>query len=186
MRLKLIDRLLLVLLTLFVIALAAGCFAVALQLVPQAALDELVRRVYAYPVNAIILGVAGLLLLALAIKLLFAREGAKTPPQPQAALVKAGENGSVFISLEALNAMVQKHCRANARVRDCESHVCVVPAGVSIRLKLAAMPDTTLPELTQELQTTLKEYIQSLSGIAVAEIAIMIVSAPGNARARVD
>lgn len=180
-----IDRLLLVLLALVVIALALGCFALTLQLVDQAAVTEVVRRLYAYPINAVILGAVGLLLLALALKLLFARDGGNTAPQPQAALIKAGEYGSVFISLEALNAMVQKHCRANTRVKDCESHVCIVPSGVSIRLKLVVMPDTPLPGLTQELQETLKEYIQSLSGIAVAEISIMIAPAPGQARARV-
>ena len=63
-------------------------------------------------------------------------------------------------------------------MRDCES--VVVPAGesasgISIKLKLSVAPDTVIPELSANLQQSLKEYIETLCGVSVNAIDILIV-----------
>ena len=83
--------------------------------------------------------------------------------------------------------MVQKHCRSNNRIRECESHVSASAGGVAIKLRLSLMPDTAIPELTAELQSSLKGYVESLSGIAVTEIGVLVIStASATPKARVD
>ncbi|MEL7602331.1 MAG: Asp23/Gls24 family envelope stress response protein, partial [Bacillota bacterium] len=83
--------------------------------------------------------------------------------------------------------MVQKHCRANNRIRNVISNVRAVrDGGVTISVRLALMPDTDIPELTAELQKTLKEYVEKHSGINVREVGILVEDTSSSPRSRVD
>ena len=46
--------------------------------------------------------------------------------------------------------------------------------GVRIRLKVTILPDVPMPELTQNIQGKVKEYVEELSGIAVKEVQVYI------------
>lgn len=188
MKPKLFDRILLVLLSLFTLLLALGLFGVALKLIPVDILQYYLEIIYQNPVNSLIVGGVGIILFAVSLRLLFARNRKPAEPkQPTATLVRATEFGSTFISLGALDAMVQKHCRSNGRIRDCVSSITTAgESGVSIGLKLALLPDTNIPELTSNLQKTLKEYIQSNSGIQISEIGIMIIPSAIPQKMRVE
>ena len=48
-------------------------------------------------------------------------------------------------------------------------------SGISIKLKLSVAPDTVIPELSANLQQSLKEYIETLCGVSVNAIDILIV-----------
>ncbi len=136
-----------------------------------------------------ILGVAGAVLLFIALRLMFAGTGKKEKPdvQPVSTLVKASELGSTFISLQALDAMVQKFCRNNNRIRTIASSVRAVrDGGITVSVRLALMPDTDIPELTETLQTSLKQYIEKLSGILVREVGILIEDTSISPKSRVD
>ncbi|MEL7608512.1 MAG: alkaline shock response membrane anchor protein AmaP [Bacillota bacterium] len=176
MKPKLIDRFLLLIILLLVLVLALLCLAFAAGLIPQALIVGFVGILYGNPVNAMIACGIGLVLAILALRLMFAGHKRAPAPMPQSVLIKSTENGTVYISLAAIDTMVQKHCRAQNRIRECESMICPTKDGVAIRLKLSTMPDTNLPEMTASLQETLKEYIQSLSGISVVDIPILISS----------
>lgn len=186
MRPKLIDRFLLLLVLLLVLALALLCLTFAAGIIPQAAIVGFVGILFGNPVNAMIACGVGLVLAVLALRLLFAGHKRAPSPVPQSVLVKSTENGMVYISLAAIDTMVQKHCRAQNRIRECESMICPTKDGVLIRLKLSTMPDTNLPELTTSLQETLKEYVESLSGISVIEIPILISSTGSIPKNRVE
>ena len=64
--------------------------------------------------------------------------------------------------------MVQRHCRANPKVKECESSVTAIEnTAVAIALKLVVSNETVLPEFTKALQDSLKEYIEMYCGITV-------------------
>ena len=178
MKIKLVDRILLVLILIIVLIVSLAVLLTAVRLVPQYIFSRIAEWPYTDFTNSLILGVTSILLLIIALRLLF---GGKQQPEtkPNYTLVKSNEHGSVFITLPAIDSMVQKHCRANSNIRECISNVCPVKDGVTIILKLSLLPDTNVPELTSLLQKELKEYIESLSGILVQEIGILIISMSG-------
>ena len=97
---------------------------------------------------------------------------------PTSTMLKSGDNGTAYMTITAIDSQVQRHCRANAKVKECDS--VVVPAGesasgISIKLKLSVAPDTVIPELSANLQQSLKEYIETLCGVSVNAIDILIV-----------
>lgn len=191
MKAKLIDRILLAILLLLVIAVSLFLIMIAVQIFPARDVQQVVSNIYANPTNAIIVGAIGLVLFIVALRLMFASAGKKavaSAPMPTSTLVKANEIGSTYISLSAIDAMVQKHCRNNNRIRTIESVVRGVAegGGVAINVRLALMPDTDIPALTDELQQTLKQYVESFSGISVREIGILVEDTSINPKSRVD
>lgn len=101
----------------------------------------------------------------------------KAPPQT-AVVISTGDYGTTQITLAAIDAMVQRHCRANGKVREATSVVGVKEGGVAISLKLALLSDAMIPEVTSGLRTSMKEYLEGLTGIQVNDISIVVVSAP--------
>lgn len=186
MRFRVIDRILLVLLLIFIIALSAALIGIALGLMPSDAIVYYVTLLTdGTMANRLIAAGAGVILLLLALRLFIALTKRRVQPKPTSALVLSGDNGSAYVALAAIDAMVQRHCRANARVRECESTISTTGGGITIALKLALLNDTNMPELIESLQASLKEYIETYSGIKVINVEMLIINAPAQQRPQV-
>ncbi|HOG00364.1 MAG: hypothetical protein BWY35_01442 [Firmicutes bacterium ADurb.Bin248] len=179
MRFKLIDKFVLVLLLLLTLALSAMFLALAMNFIPDGIIEKAGRiAVNGVLVNRLIFAAIGLVLLVFALQLFIAmcrRELSPRDKAPTSTLLSAGENGAAYISLSAVDALVQRHCRANQRIKECESTVIPMQSGVSVSLRLQVLPDTVIPELAAQLQQSLKEYIETISGITVTGVDILIL-----------
>ncbi len=177
MKLKVFDRILLGILLIAAILVSFVLFGVAAGLIQEDMISGFVSLFYMFPENAMILAGCGLVLLLISVKLLFAGRGKKEAARPASALMRQTEHGGTFIALEALDSMVQKHCRAIARVRDVHTTLQSSDDGVTIGIRLCVLPDTDVVTLSSELQKSLKEHIESLTGIQVKEIGVLVESA---------
>ncbi len=179
MKFRFIDKFLLVLLLLFILALSFLCLGVAMDYIGGERIvhyAQLLTDGYVY--NRLIMGGIGLVLLIIALRLFIAMGRRETAPKekaPTSTLLSAGENGTAYITLAALDSLVQRHCRGNQRIKECESSVQAMQSGVAISLKLQVLPDTVIPELSAQLQHSLKEYIETISGISVTGVDILIL-----------
>jgi hypothetical protein len=171
MKTKLIDRILLAFVLIAMLLICALLIGVALRLVPAALIQNGIVWLDSGPYNTVILGSVSALFLIFTVRLFFA--GKKRPePAPSYSLIRNSEFGSVYITVSALDTMVQKYCRSIGKIRECASSINLIKDGVTINLKLSLLPDSNVPELTSELQKGLKEYIENLSGILVQEIGV--------------
>lgn len=189
MKQKLFDRIILALLLIIVLLFGLLLIVLAVGVFPLSGMLEFIRQIFINQTYVIVLGVVGLVLAVIALRLLFAGGGEKKQiaTQPSSTLIKASEFGAAFITLSAIDSMVQKHCRANNRIRSTISAVNPVKeGGVTISVRLSLMPDTEIPELTAELQQSLKEYIEKYAGITVREVGILVEDTASNPKARVD
>ena len=177
MKLKVFDRILLGLLLIVAILVSFVLFGVAANIITQDVANGFIAHFYEFRENALILAGSGLLLLLISIKLLFAGKAKRTEIRPASALMQQTEIGGTFISLEAIDAMVQKHCRSQQRVKDCKTTLHSNETGVTIGIRLCVLPDTDVVTLSGDLQKSLKEYIEGLSGVHVNEIGILVESA---------
>lgn len=176
MKLSIFDRVLLAVLLICVILFAFALFGMATGLITQTMVTDFIGLFYYAWENALILAGVGLVLLLIAIKLLFAGRGSKGPAQPATALIRQSDIGGSFITLPAIDSMVQRHCRTQSRVRDCFTTVRIAEGGVSIGIRLFVLPDTDVVKLTEELKASLKEYIESLTGVHVISTDILVES----------
>lgn len=181
MKLKVFDRILLGILLIASILVSFVLFGIAANIITEEMANGFIGLFYLFRENAMILAGSGLLLLLISIKLLFAGRNKKSEIRPASALMQQTEIGGTFISLEAIDAMVQKHCRSLQRVKDCKTTLHSNETGVTIGIRLCVLPDTEVVSLSGELQKSLKEYIESMTGIKVNEIGILVESAAATA-----
>jgi uncharacterized alkaline shock family protein YloU len=185
MKTKLIDRILLAFVLIAMLLICVALIGVALRMIPDVYIQSAIAWVGSGLINSAILGSVSALFLIFTIRLFFA--GKKRPdPVPSYSLVKNSEFGSVYITVSALDTMVQKFCRSVSKIRECASAINLSKDGITINLKLSLLPDSNVPELTSELQKGLKEYIESLSGILVQEIGVLVISMSGMTKTRQD
>ena len=183
MKMSIVDRILLVVLCLCGVAVSVVGALTMLRVIPLTDLIAFLQALYDNLLYTAIVVAAALLVAIVCIKLLFSGTAPKTP---QNALIKVTDNGAVRMSLSAIDAMAQKHVRQNDRVRDVKSSVGLVENGIRIRLRLTLMPEAVIPEVTAQLQTTLKDYIESLSGINVKEVLVFVEDMTNTPKPRVE
>ena len=177
------DKFLLVLLMLIVILVGAAFVCMAIGVITAKMLEFAVGLSYYSVVSRLVTGAIGVVLLILAFRILIAFNRKETERKDASILVKLGEYGSTYITIAALDSMVQKHCRANPKVKECISRIIPLQDQINIKLRLTVLADTCIPELTGELQSTLKTYVETLSGITVSGIDITILSQPAQKQA---
>lgn len=174
MKLKLFDRILLVILLLAALAVSLVLFGISLRIIPESAALYFVSLFYYNAHNALILAGSGLVVLLIALRLLFAGKKRAAAPQAVTALVRQGEVGSTFITLSAIDTMAQKYCSAIEHVQQCHTSVCAVDGGVSIGVRLDVDENADVVALCEGLQTSMKEYIETHTGIVVKEIGVLV------------
>lgn len=177
MKLKIFDRLLLGILLIAAILVSFVLFGIAANIIQEEMVTNFIALFYMFRQNALILAGSGLVLLLICVKLLFAGRGKKAEVRPASALMRQTEFGGTYISLEAIDSMVQKHCRAIPRVKDVHTTLQSAETGVTIGIRLCVLADTDVVTLSSELQKSLKESIESLTGIHVNEIGVLVESA---------
>lgn len=179
MKLGIFDRILLAILLIVAIVFSVALFGISLNIIRLDTVTDFVSLFYTFTQNKLILAGSGLILLIISLKLLFAGRGkrGKEPQRPESTLIKQSDIGGTFIALSAIDSMVQKFCAAQDRVRDCHTTVRSVENGVNIGVRLSVLANTDIVSLTEQLQTQLKEHVETMMGVHVQEVGILVENA---------
>lgn len=189
MKLKLFDKIVLVLLILLSICLLGMLIYTCWNSVFAQDITEYMRRVLVGPtINRIIITVVAALIIFLLIRILFVRKRDKTNEDAQSALrydsnqihIRSNDMGESYITKDALLDMVQKGVRANSSVRDSSAALETDPqtGRVHVRLEVFPLPDSNLPSLSDELQKNVKENIEERTGILLDDVKVVFNSHP--------
>lgn len=181
MKPRIIDRLLLILLMLVLLALGLGLLAISLGFVPMDIVTNIVSFPYQSVANGWITAGVGAVLVLWAIRMIigFNRRAKKTGPAT--AVIAKTEFGTSTITLAAIDEMVRRHCATNGNVRKQDSVISVKDNKLMINLKLNLAEDANVPETTAALRESLTAYIESLTGIKVGDISMMVSTLPEQA-----
>ena len=121
-----------------------------------------------------------ILLLAASVRLLFWLF-TKRNRIPSSVLVRKGDDGTSFMTVSALNAMATRFVEAGGSVRTCRTSVVPVGDAVRILVRAGAKPDAVIPALTEELQRSVKTYMETYSGVRVEGVEIVIETTESSA-----
>lgn len=168
---RLLDRILLTLYTLMIIILSFTLLSLSLNFIPlKQALNVLAEIEYNWQFVVISFAIS-LIFLLISFRFLFS--GIKSD-KVQGALVKNTDLGMIRVSINTLDNLSQKAVRKFNEVKDVKSSILAELDGIEIRLKISVMPEIKIPDLTQAIQASVKEYVESMSGILVKEVEIYI------------
>lgn len=193
-KLKTFDRVMSIILLVLLIACSVGLFLFAwgfLTIFMSSSLVEGVQLSNAWRFNinssaivfSILLTILAAFFVFVAIRILFVRQ--RAPQQKDmgnmqsGVMLRNGEHGAAYITKDAIQYLVDKQVHSEHAIRDAQSQIDITPEqNVSIKLKISVMADQNLPEITGKLQESLKEYIQTTTGIAVEAVEILVAAPP--------
>lgn len=167
------QRLVLFLYNLFVLALAGVSLAAALNR-PEPL--SYIQWALASTESRLIIGIAALLLIAATLAV-FASMFKKEPRLEQV-VVKQGLQGEIAITVPAIKVLIMKAIKQIEGVRDIRPSVAQSVEGLVISLHMAINPELSVPELSQQIQSTVKQYLQDIGGLQVSEIRLLVDDIP--------
>ena len=179
MKLKTFDKIMLIILMLLTMGLCIFFIYFMWANFPGEYIGKEIGKMYDLLVNKLIITAVSAIVFVLCVRILFIRKrSGKGQEKVQAStpglLIRTGDSGSAYLTNSALEGMILKCVRGNAKVRDCVCAIIPNENNVSISLRITFVADVVLPEATQEVQSELKENIESLTGITVRDIQVLV------------
>ena len=119
-----------------------------------------------YTALGFLLIIAGVLLIAF-----FSSRGKK---KASGSIVSFNEIGEIRVSFRAIENMVLTASRKVKGIREVSTHIDTTEQGLVLYLRIKPIPDLPIPALVRELQETVRNYVQEISGSGVAEVKVLV------------
>ena len=100
----------------------------------------------------------------------------KRPPRMDRSSVSVqnSENGSVRISVAAMDTLVKQAIAHDEGVVDIKTSIINHEDSISVSIDMTLASDVHIPNVTMMMQRSIKNFIEEFSGIAVREVTIMV------------
>ncbi len=165
---KIGERLLLVFMAI-VFFCATLCIGVCLW--SETALYTIIDLVYSSVFIKIAVSAVILILMVLSIRSMFVSTGKQ---KVSAALAASTNEGGIYINLDTISDLASKAVKKVDGIRELKVKTVMAEDGANIAIKVALIPDCVIPEVSAEIQKSVKSDIEALCGIAVKKIVIQV------------
>jgi len=93
------------------------------------------------------------------------------PPRREGTfLVSSSEEGSVRVNRDSIELLADKTAAGARGVRDARCRVAEKQLGLAIRCEASLALGSSIPDVTSEIQGTVKEAVEQFSGLAVEQV----------------
>ena len=170
------NNLVFILFIILIIFFSAVAFSLSLNPISLATMvdkiNDYYNGLYSNIVNQIILGLIAILIFALAIYLIQKRSHYNIL---NLSVTQKTSFGEAKISLNSLKNLSLKVLKKMEEIKEIRPLISIVKTGgINIDLHLTLKQDVSIPELSEKIQKSLKEYLLEISGIEAKEIKIHI------------
>lgn len=128
-----------------------------------------------------LIGLVGAAFFAVSVRLIvfaFARKGGGQPVVYESAM------GEVHISLGAVESLVKKTARSIKGVREMKATITHGKDGLHAHLVGTVSPEVSIPEVSQEIQATVRQYVKRVVGVEMAEVTLEVENIAADGRSR--
>lgn len=87
---------------------------------------------------------------------------------------RATEFGDVRISFDTIKSLALKAAGQIQGLSEVKTRLRVSDVGLEIDMRAAVSGDTAIPELTEQLQRTVKFHVEEMTGITVAAVSVFV------------
>lgn len=122
----------------------------------------------------VLVGVIALVALGWALKLLSLSFKREPRTDRSSVSVQNSENGSVRISVAAMDTLVKQAIAHDEGVVDIKTSIINHEDSISVSIDMTLASDVHIPNVTMMMQRSIKNFIEEFSGIAVREVSIMV------------
>jgi uncharacterized alkaline shock family protein YloU len=171
---KIIDRFLLLVFSLVTGAAFVIMLLAAFAVIPLDRSYEFLQNVYHDMNTAVAFITAAIVLLLIAIRLfvISIRSSNANPPS----IDQRSEYGDIRISLDTVENLALKAANRSRGVRDLKARVNISGAGLDIVIRCIVDGETSIPVMTEEIQSAVKDHVEDITGIPVASVSVFIAN----------
>jgi len=90
--------------------------------------------------------------------------------------------GEVRISLEAVENLVRKVARSTKGVREVKASVRHNKDELSVALRCTVSPEVSIPEVSEEIQNSVRQYVKRVVGVELAEVQLEVENIANDSR----
>lgn len=171
---KVLDRLLLFIFSLVVLITACTLLVCAFGWISFQSAGTFAHNVYYDLDTAIPFIILTIIVAVISIRFLFVavrRSKANAPSIDQRT-----DYGDIRISLETVENLSLKAAKRTRGVKDLKCRVRVSPAGLEIIIRAIVDGESSIPLLTEEMQSGVKTHIEEITGIPVAVVTVFVAN----------
>lgn len=171
---KIIDRLLLFLFSLALIVATGFLLAAAFGLISYDRTSLFLHDVYfdRYTAIAFISVCVAALLISVRFFYISVRTGRTQAPSVD----QRNEWGDIRISLDTVENLALKAAGRTRGVKDLRARVGVNSAGLEISIRTVVDGETSIPALTEEMQSAVKGLVEEITGLPVAVVSVFVAN----------
>ncbi|AFC29787.1 hypothetical protein PM3016_2917 [Paenibacillus mucilaginosus 3016] len=171
---KVLDRLLLFLFSIAVLLIAIVCLFGAFGLISLDTAGNFLVNVYRDLDTAVIFIASAVVLALLALRFLYlsVRRSKGTAPS----IDQRTEFGDIRISMDTVENLALKAAGRSRGVKDLRARVKVSQAGLEIVVRAIVDGESSIPNMTEEMQSNVKRHIEEITGIPVAFVSVFIAN----------
>ena len=176
MRIRVFDRIILVVVILILLTVTLGATVMAWRLVPETFFTEWVRSIYGVDENMwIVTGIAAFILI-MTIGMGFIAFGPGRKGKSISYItIGDEETGGIRVAVKSLREMICRHVMLVQGVKSAESRVMTAKEKkIAIIIKIAIEEGTVIPTVCSEIQQRVKENIEAMAGVSIARIDVLI------------
>lgn len=171
---KIADRLLLFLYSLIIFVVSIAALSVASSWVPKEQADAVLGsfyfdKNYAYTAIAV-----SLIVLLISIRFLYISLRRSRSQSPS--IDQRTEVGDIRISIETVENLSLKAAGRTRGVKDLRARVRVSQSGLELLIRTVVDGESSIPDLTEEMQNNVKRYIEEITGIPVASVTVYVAN----------
>ncbi|MFY9175070.1 MAG: alkaline shock response membrane anchor protein AmaP [Peptococcia bacterium] len=133
--------------------------------------------------NRWILGIVGAVLVVVFL-VIFIRNLRKKPSK--VAAIHENSLGLIKITLPALENLVLTAAQSVIGIREVKPVITSSGGGLAIHLKVQVSTDTVIPNVSEELQRTVRDYVGKMAGTTVKEIHVSVTKISWESKSRVE
>lgn len=171
---KIVDRLLLFFYS--IIILIASCFVLGAAggLLGKRSVDGWIDALYEQKLLQLIVIIVTACILLASLRFFYVsiRRGGNSTPS----IDQRTEFGDIRISMETVENLSLKAASKHRGVKDLKARIRVADAGLEIVLRAIVDGESPIPQLTEEIQRSVKDHVEETTGIPVAVVTVFVAN----------
>jgi Asp23 family, cell envelope-related function len=171
---KLVDKLLLFLYSVIILFAVIVVLFATLNFIPLQMATNGINSLYRDKIPSYTAITMSIIVLLISLRFLYIslRRGRSQAPS----IDQRTDFGDVRISIETVENLTLKVAGRSRGVKDLRARIKVSQAGLEIIIRTIVDGETSIPELTEEMQSSVKSYIEEITGIPVAVVSVFVAN----------
>lgn len=164
---KLIDRIIFIIVGLFLLGIAAGCVLLAVDVFALSDVIAFLSDLRIDTLAVVVLFASAIILFVVAVKLLFVRpKKAKLP----AYTIHKSDDGEIAVSITAIENTMKLAMADFDDIKEVKLRISVCDTGISVSARVAVPTGVVIPQLLAEVKDFVKVFTESHTGVPIKSI----------------